>query len=175
MYSLNSHKPILVRVVTILILLLVIMGIALPASATSPEKLNFTFTDVTYYDLPADTGYGTWSASGLFTAAGSNVEDPNHSGWDPDGCWRAVHSVDTLTDGATGGTITIRSQVTKIAGATYCASFSAEVHWVIVSGTGAYANLHGQGDGTASGYLEFTDTGLNYVLTYQLLGDGHFD
>jgi hypothetical protein len=145
-------------------------GVAI-ASASPPHALNFNF-DVTYYNLPTSVGSGSWSSDGLFTAGGSLVEDSIHVGSGPGVCFRTVHTTDTLED--QNGTITLRMQMTQNEGSG-CITAKMEVDWVILSGTGAYADLHGQGQGTATGYVEFVAPGsFNYVLNYDLQGQGHF-
>jgi hypothetical protein len=171
----HGRKPNRIRIVVIAALLLVLGVIALPAGATPPEPLDFEF-NVSYYDLPTDTGYGTWESGGLLSSSGSIVQIPNHAGWDPDGCWRTVHTLDTLTGASPEDTITIRTQLTEIDGVPGCFSFTGSVNWTIVSATGAYAGLHGQGKGTVSGYLDFAGDTINYVINSDLNdGQGHYE
>ncbi|MFW6070175.1 MAG: hypothetical protein ACOC9X_03930 [bacterium] len=160
------------RVVLILALIVVVAAFAVPASAAPPQALNFNF-DVTYFDLPTSVGSGSWSSDGLFAANGSIVENASHVGSGPGVCFRTVHTTDTLEDES--GTITLQMQMTQNEGGG-CATAEAKLNWVILSGTGAYADLHGQGHGTATGYVEVVAPGtLNYVLNYDLQGQGHFD
>lgn len=169
---LTTPIPGLNRVLFILALILVVAAFATPASAAPPEALNFNF-DVTYYDLPTSVGSGSWSSDGLFAASGSLGEDANHAGSGPGVCFRTVHTTDTLEDQS--GTITLRIQMTQNKGSG-CASAEMKLNWVILSGTGVYADLHGQGHGTATGHVEFVAPGtFNYVLNYDLQGQGHFD
>lgn len=166
------RKPILIPFAVLLALAVILsFGVAI-ASPSTPQTLNFNF-DVTYYDLPTSVGSGSWSSDGLFTAGGSLVEDSSHAGSGPGVCFRTVHTTDTLED--QNGTIILRMQMTQNEGGG-CATAEATLHWAILSGTGAYADLHGQGQGTASGYVEVVAPGtLNYVLHYDLQGQGHFD
>lgn len=168
----NRHKPILVPFAALLALAVVLtLGVA-SASASPPQALNFNF-DVTYYNLPTSVGSGSWSSDGLFTAGGSFVEESIHAGSGPGVCFRTVHTTGTLED--QNGTITLRLQLTQNEGSG-CGSAELKVNWVILSGTGAYADLHGQGDGTVTGYVQFVPPGtLNYVLNYDLLGQAHFE
>jgi hypothetical protein len=142
------------------------------ASASPPQALNFNF-DVTYYHLPTSVGSGSWSSDGLFTTGGSFVEDSIHVGTGPGVCFRTVHTTATLED--QNGTINLRMQLTQNDGGG-CMTAEMKVNWVVVSGTGAYAGLHGQGDGIVTGFVQFVAPGtLNYVLAYDLQGQGHFD
>ena len=168
----RRHKPVLVLFAALLALAVVSSFGVTMASVSSPQALNFSF-DVTYYNLPTSVGSGSWSSDGLFTTGGSLVEDSNHAGSGPGVCFRTVHTTDTLQD--QNGTITLLMQLTQNEGGG-CATAAMEVNWVILSGTGAYADLHGQGGGTATGYVQFVPPGtLNYVLYYDLQGQGHFD
>lgn len=165
-------KPFLVLFTALLALASIfLLGMDI-ASASPPQALNFNF-DVTYYNLPTSTASGSWSSDGLFTANGTVVEDSKHAGSGPGVCFRTVHNTDTLEDQS--GTITLRMQLTQNEGGG-CANAEMAVNWVILSGTGAYADLRGHGHGTATGYVEFVAPGtLNYVLNYDLQGQGHFN
>jgi hypothetical protein len=44
-----------------------------------------------------------------------------------------------------------------------------------LSATGAYAGLHGQGQGTVSGAVQPGQVGYDLVVHTDLLGRGHFD
>ena len=169
-----SHrlKPVIVPLAALMALLLILsLGVA-AASASPPEPLNFTF-DVTYYHLPTTYGSGTWSSDGLITASGTLFEDSNHVGSGPGVCFRGVHTVDTL-EAADGSTITLSMQSTNNDGSG-CLTANMNVNWVILSGTGTYASLHGQGQGMVTGYVQMIAPGtFNYVINYDLQGQGHF-
>jgi hypothetical protein len=168
----SKSKPIFVLFAALLALAVTLsFGVAI-ASASPPQALNFNF-EVTYYNLPTSVGSGSWSSDGLFTAGGSLVEDAIHVGSGPGICFRTVHTTDTLED--QNGTITLRMQMTQNEGSG-CGTAEMEVNWVILSGTGAYADLHGQGRGTVTAYVEFVPPGsINYALNYDLQGQGHFE
>jgi uncharacterized protein YdeI (BOF family) len=103
---------------------------------------------------------GTWTATGAIADSGTLIE-PNvifvGNG--------QLH-IERVFTGAQG-TITIRieSTLTGVVGDT--GTFNG--HWVVVSGTGAYINLHGQGLRAATIDL---NTG---IVTETLTGDAHFD
>jgi hypothetical protein len=160
------------RLAVLCALLLLLSSFALPASASVPEDLNFIF-DVTYYDVPTDEGSGTWSSEELFAGAGSIYETYHSSGWD--GCWRTVHTTSVLTGPTPADTLTIRMQVVRVDAQAGCETFTAEGNWVILSATGAYAGLQGQGQATVSGGVQPGQVGYDLVVHTDLLGRGHFD
>jgi hypothetical protein len=170
--AVRNRIPILIRFVALLVLVAILSFAVLSASASPPQALNFNF-DVTYYDLPTNVGSGSWSSDGLFAAGGSVVEEANHVGSGPGVCFRTVHTINTLED--ENGSITLRMHLTQGEGGG-CASADMKVNWTILSGTGAYAGLHGQGGGAVTGNVQFVPPStLNYVINYDLQGQGHFD
>lgn len=78
-----------------------------------------------------------------------------------------------LTGANPEDTITIRMQIVRVEAEPYCATFSAEGNWVILSATGAYAGLHGRGKAAISGGLQPGQVGLDLVVHSELLGRGH--
>ena len=168
-----GRKSKLSRIGFILALILLLSSFALPVAASPPQDLSFTF-DVTYYAInvsPTYEGIGAWSSTGLFTDAGDIYETEHSSGWD--GCWRAVHTTSVLTGANPEDTITIRTQIVRVEAEPYCATFSAEGNWVILSATGAYAGLHGQGKAAISGSLQPDQVDLDLVVHSELQGHGH--
>jgi hypothetical protein len=103
---------------------------------------------------------GTWTATGAIADSGALIE-PNVN-FVGNG---QLHIVRVFTGAQ--GTITIRieSTLNSVVGDT--GTFTG--HWVVVSGTGAYANLHGQGLRAATIDV---NTG---IVTETLTGEGHFD
>jgi len=169
-----GRKSKLHRIGLTLALILLLSIFALPAAASPPQDLSFTF-DVTYYAInvsPTYEGFGAWSSTGQFTDAGDIYETEHSSGWD--GCWRAVHTTSVLTGANPEDTITIRMQLVRVEAEPYCVTFSAEGNWVILSATGAYAGLHGQGKAAVSGGLQPGQVGLDLVVHSELDGRGHF-
>ena len=102
---------------------------------------------------------GTWTATGAIADSGTLIEPKvNFVG-------SQLH-IERVFTGAQGTiTIHIQSTLTSVVGDT--GTFTG--HWVVISGTGAYANLHGRGLRAATIDL---NTG---IVTETLTGDGHFD
>lgn len=92
---------------------------------------------------------GTWSASGGISDSGTLVQ-PVDFRVDND----VIHLVRVMT--GSKGTITLVEDNRLGSG-----------HWAVIAGTGAYAQLHG--DGTTSGVV------VNGVVTDTLTGSVHFD
>lgn len=159
------------RAAVLCVLLLLLSAFALPVNASPPQELSFTF-DVTYFDVPSDVGLGSWSSAGLFAGAGDILETYHYSGWD--GCWRAVHTTSVLTGATPEDTINIRMQIVRVDAEPGCTTFAAEGNWVILSGTGAYAGLSGQGQATISGGTQPGQIGWDLVVHSELQGSGHF-
>ncbi|MBP8291451.1 MAG: hypothetical protein KAX65_01685 [Caldilineaceae bacterium] len=168
-----GRKSKLSRVGFTLALILLLSSFALPGNAAPSQDLSFHI-QVTYYAInvsPTYEGFGTWSSTGLFTDAGDIYETEHSSGWD--GCWRAAHTTSVLTGANPEDTITIRTQIVRVEAEPYCATFLAEGNWVILSATGAYAGLHGQGNAAISGGLQPGQVGFDLVVHSELQGRGH--
>jgi len=108
------------------------------------------------FDVVAGLGGtpGTWSATGFINSSGTATFDPFVAGWDSKlGIPATVHDTFVLTD--SNGTITMKanghSALVPDDSGNQVPGFIS--NWVIIDGTDAYANLHGQGDGT--GYPDF--------------------
>jgi hypothetical protein len=153
---------------------MLLSSIALPASATPPEALNFSL-DITYYNVPTSHGSGTWISTGLVQGSGAVEETYHSSGWD--GCWRTVHVTSVLTGPSPEDTITLRMQTVRVQAEPGCATFTAEGNWVILSATGIYAGLHGRGgSATISGGVEpGPGNTFNFVVHSEMEGRGQFD
>jgi hypothetical protein len=95
---------------------------------------------------------GTWSASGGISDSGTLVQPVDFRV----GQGRVVHLMRVMT--GSKGTITLVED--NLIG-------TPVGHWAIIAGTGAYAQLHG--DGTSSGVV------VNGVVTDTLTGSVHFD
>lgn len=122
--------------------------------ATPPEPvviaLDLHFTSPT-------TTVGTFTSTGAIADAGAASQTLRFAD-------STVHGVQTMT--SPEGTITIRFQ--SINTATGPATFDTAGRWVIVGGTGAYADLHGTGSGSgevdlAAGTLVLTYTGSAHI------------
>jgi hypothetical protein len=103
---------------------------------------------------------GTWSASGGISDSGTLVEPSvNFVGNGQ------LHIVRDVT--GSQGTFTLRIDSTAVA-VEPDGSVDFTGYWVVITGTGAYADLHGQGTRSA-----VADT--NGVVTETLTGSVHFD
>jgi hypothetical protein len=129
-----------------------LMGAFASTGAATPPQ------PVTFSDQIGDGFVGTWSATGVVNDSGSLVEPSVRFVGNGE-----IHVVREMT--GSSGTITMRfqSKVTSVVGDVV----TFEGQWVIVSGTGLYANLHGQGERTA--------TLAGGVITETLTGQAHFD
>ena len=153
-----------IRVIVLLALVAALGVLALPAGATPPEEVCF--------DVVAGLGGtpGTWSATGLVESSGTAEFDPFVAGWDDElGQPATVHDRFVATDDH--GSITFQAQghsalVVNEQGDTVPGWLAT---WTIIDGTGAYADLHGQGDGYA--YIDWESFEF---LAFQC-GQAHYD
>jgi hypothetical protein len=100
------------------------MALAPIAQAAPPQSV---FIDIHDFTISDDTAVGTFESSGALEVSGLESQVFRVSGW-------SLHCVHTLTSAA--GTIVIHSQ---------CNMLTNVGQWRIVSVTGAYANLKGEG------------------------------
>ena len=103
---------------------LVMAAAALTTQAAEPEPV---FIDIHDFAVSDDTAVGTFESSGAIATTGLESQVFRVSGL-------SLHCVHTLT--VAGGTIVIHSQ---------CNLVTNLGQWRIVSGTGAYAGLRGNG------------------------------
>jgi hypothetical protein len=133
------------------------VALAPPSSASTKQAVTIN-SQIDLNVVPFPTG--TWTATGGIADTGTLVEAvPIFVGNGQ------LHIERVLT--GEQGTITVRIQstVTGVVGDT--ATFTG--YWVVVSGTGAYADLHGHGLRTATVDLNTS------IATETLTGDVHFD
>ncbi len=146
---------------TAMVVLLVcgLLALPAPALATPPEQLTI---HADMWMTGEDSAAGTFAISGLFSDLGDASEVYFMAG-------RTTHGVKTLV--GEGGTITILYQ----ARVTWTSQTTGEAigKWVIVSGTGAYENLHGTGD-TYAALDVFPEPG-NPQIEADYTGMAHFD
>jgi hypothetical protein len=152
------------RVLAIVILLLGFTSFSAPASASSPEHVCF--------DVVAGLGGtpGTWSSSGLLDSSGAATFNPFVAGWDNKLSMPAtVHDRFVATDQY--GSITFQGQghSALVVNQNGDAVPGYLLTWVIISGTGAYDTLHGQGNGYA--WIDWVN---GEFLAFQC-GEAHFD
>ena len=145
------------KVSILMAFMLVWMLLALPApvQATPPETMAI---EVDMYLTGPDSAAGTFSTSGLFSDGGYVSEAFFMAA-------NTSHGIKTLESAV--GTITIHYQVMLTwTGPT---TGFADGRFVVVSGTGAYQNLHGVG--TTHAELDLATGHLTATYT----GSGHFD
>ncbi len=170
----RGRKSQLRRVAVLGTLLLLLCSFALPASASPPQDLSFTFVDVTYAPIPIYEGYGSWSSGGLISGSGDLYETIVVGGFDD--CPKTVHTTTVLTGPTPADTITIRQQVVRRVSCFSPGSpGTAAGNWVIVSATGEYAGLRGQGQLTTTTEVQFIPgVGPALIVNMELQGRGHF-
>ena len=105
---------------------------------------------------------GTWSASGGISDSGTLVEPSVKFAGNPG----VIHIVREVT--GSQGTFTLRIDSPVVA-VEPNGNLDFTGTWVVIAGTGAYADLHGQGTRTAVGDL------TNGVVTETLTGSVHYD
>jgi hypothetical protein len=128
-----------------------------PAQATVSTGVTITST----VDLNTDPATGTWSATGGVNDAGTLVEPRlNFVG-------NGELQITRVNSGSEG-TFTLRI-LSKVSGVEPSGDVDFTGSWVVISGTGQYATMHGHGDRTAV-YHPDTNT-----VTETLTGQVHFD
>lgn len=105
---------------------------------------------------------GTWSASGGISDSGTLVEPSVKFAGNPG----VIHIVREVTGSQGTFTLRIDSQVVAVEPN---GNLDFAGQWVVIAGTGVYADLHGQGTRTAVGDL------TNGVVTETLTGSVHYD
>lgn len=170
------------KVVSVVIFLFLVLVMVAPAMATPPEDTSISVSSrFFFWDFynPA----GTWSSEGLIDSNGDLAGVPVHfgAGWPPGVGFKTAHTIEILSD--ENGTITIRSQTRGYEfifdlgepydGGTYDEYFEGSGHWVILSGTGDYENLHGRGTVNVTGKVDW-DAGI-MDIEEELEGWTHFD
>jgi hypothetical protein len=128
-----------------------------PAQATVSTGVTITST----VDLNTDPATGTWSATGGVNDAGTLVEPRlNFVG-------NGELQITRVNSGSEG-TFTLRI-LSKVTSVEPNGDVDFTGRWVVISGTGQYATLHGQGTRTA---VFHADT---RTVTETLTGTVHFD
>jgi hypothetical protein len=137
--------------------LLLLGSAAAPAMASTSVPVTI---DSTVIIEPSPPFPGTWSASGGISDSGTLAEPSvNFVGNGQ------LHIVRDVT--GSKGTFTLRIDSTAVA-VEPNGNVDFTGYWVVIAGTGAYADLHGQGTRTA-----VVDT--NGVVTEALTGSVHYD
>lgn len=137
-------KPKAVRIVAIVALLLTLLASVMPVAASPPQPVCF--------DVVAGLGGspGTWSSSGLVTSSGTATFDPFVAGWDSKlGIPATVHDTYVLTDEQGSITFKAHGKSALVTDDNDNLVPGYNFNWVILSGTGDYSSLKGQGNGYA--------------------------
>ena len=147
------------RIAAVLIsgILLAIWPAVAPAQATVSSGVTITST----VNLNTDPATGTWTATGAVNDAGTLVEPR----------LKIVGNGElqiTRVNSGSEGTFSLRI-LSKVTGVEPNGDVDFTGRWVVISGTGQYATLHGQGTRTA---VFHADTG---TVTETLTGQVHFD
>ena len=146
-----------IAVVVVSGILLAIWSAVVPAQATVSTEVTITST----VNLNTDPATGTWSATGDVNDSGTLVEPR----------LKFVGNGElqiTRVNSGSEGTFTLRI-LSKVTGEEPNGDADFTGRWVVISGTGQYATLHGQGTRTA---VFHADTG---TVTETLTGEVHFD
>jgi hypothetical protein len=122
------------------------------ASATGPEPVRIELNGLI---TGPSSIHGSFAASGAINDSGAWDETFQFRG-------RSVHLLKTLTGAA--GTITIKARAVVVETSPTTITFQGG-NWIVVSGTGAYADLHAVGTpGGASGSFADLATGAVRVI-----------
>lgn len=141
----------------------VLAGAAIAAFAGAGSALATTPTPVTIEVISSfETGTGTFTTSGAGLCPSGTTSDQIFGTGFQSGLLANFHDLKTFTCADGSGTFTANVQAQLIFG-----SPTDSFTWNILSGTGAYTNLHGSG----SGIGEELETGVNDHFT----GAVHFD
>jgi hypothetical protein len=154
------HNNIFTAAIALCMIAFFTMGSVPSASASTPTPVPVTITGVyDFTNFPYVTG--TFTTSGALTISGTTTMhvDPNYNGI-------RAHCVVMLTPSDGSGTITIdqECQFATSMPAPYPTG-QGKGRWEIVDGTGAYANLNGNGSLTmpvVNGFNEEAMTGYIY-------------
>jgi len=153
-------------VLSALVLLFLLALASQPAHATPPEMIIFEL------DVQLGGGAeGSWSASGLVNSSGYGEFNPRVTGWfDPaTGQFRTVHDYMTLYDDQGSITIDSHGRAAAVTDEQGVDHEGFALNWTIISATGAYEDLHGQGNGYA--WPDFS----TFRFPVFMSGQAHFD
>ena len=139
-------------------------------SHTARRRLYYPDIAILFWDFYNPTG--TWTANGAISGDGNLDGVLKHfgAGWPHGIGFQTAHVIEVISDD--NGTITISTNASGFEWTTdydeeiygeYCAAgsdaydeyFIGDGNWVILSGTGAYENLHGQGKATLLGCVDW--------------------
>src|SRR5436309_478707 len=152
------------RILTLTGLALALGAAALPAAAAPPQDVTINSTFVAVGDLTEGTTTGTFSISGAISDSGALTGDYRFAGLGhlETGAPNSIHADQTLA--GEQGTISIA--IVGLYGPFVDGVKTGEGRWVIVGGSGAYEDLHGEGSWTASADFRaaFAGTGPPVVV-----------
>ncbi len=140
------------KVFVVILFLVLIMVMAAPVGAKKGEDVTITVSsEYTYwpeYDLT-----GTWESSGAVESSGDLLAVPKHFGsGSPHGKpFQTAHVIEVIGNG--NGSLTISAQLKdfEFFGCDAGMCYNGGGTWVILSGTGEYANARGQGTVSTDG------------------------
>jgi hypothetical protein len=152
------------KVVMVMMLLILALVVAIPAGAAPPEDIDIV-SKTRFFFWDFYNPQGTWESTGVVNSSGWNGGSLEHfgAGWPQGIGFKTAHVVTIFADDH--GTITIRLDTNgfewevpcnkEYEGGIYDECFEGSGNWRILSGTGAYSDLHGQGKVTLSGDVDW--------------------
>jgi hypothetical protein len=139
----------------VLIAGILLLALVAPVSASKPEEVVFTFDLVITGDGVA---VGTFDVTGAIEGNGTVDETFR---WTDDGILQGIF----VLTGAEDSTITMRFHLEPISGPPVVPSVGS---FVIVSGTGAYENIHGVGKAESNTYVAAPPITIDATFTGQV-------
>jgi hypothetical protein len=137
----------------VVILAGLVMLLPMPAAASQPQDVTFEFYGNLFTQESSFSATGVVNDSGIYEETRLNFADGTAHG--------------TVTTTSEAGTITFKWQA--LITSETATHRTLEGRWTIVSGSGAYANLHGEG--TVDIFVDFTTAEL--FVTEE--GVAHYD
>ena len=135
------------RLLILAVLALSTFAVAVPTAAATPEAVSIEVGVVLSGNLQASTTNGTFTASGAVSDNGTETGGGWFAGLGhlKTGEPSSLHASMTLA--GANGTVTL--DLVGAFGHLPAAVASGDGRWVIIAGTGAYADLHGRGSWAA--------------------------
>ncbi len=177
-----------VKHILFILMSVLFLVVAIPAGATPPEDVTITLlSHYSFLDFGNPTG--TWHSEGVIASDGQLEDILKHfgAGWPPGVGFKTAHIIEVISDA--NGTITIGTNANfewpnaydEDVFGDYCPANSDDYdeffigagRWVILSGTGAYEDLHGQGTATVLGCVDWDALTMDTAGIYD--GQAHID
>jgi hypothetical protein len=173
------------NVVLVLLFLILALVTAVPAGAVPPENIDIV-SETRFFFWDFYNPAGTWESSGVVNSNGWNGGSLEHfgAGWPHGIGFKTAHVVTILADDQ--GTMTVRIDANgfewdvpcdeedeEYEGGIYDECYTGTGNWRILSGTGAYADLHGQGEVSLTGSVDWDALIMDTVEEFH--GLAHFD